>query len=80
MSDKYMKSVYMDEAGDSQKPNIMVFPNNFPNLEEINDADSTKWMYFQNKDKKFKEDKMLLGENEKISYEGKSKMNNNMSE
>jgi hypothetical protein len=82
MSDKpFFKVDYIkDTSNDNQKPSIVVFPNNFPKLEELNDSEKTKWGYYSNKDKKQKDDKLLLGENEKVSYEGKSKTQNNMSE
>jgi hypothetical protein len=81
MSDhKYINIEYIKDTEDTQKPSIVVFPNNFPKLDELNDHDVTKWGYYSNKDKKMKDDKLLLGENEKISYEGRSKTLNNMSE
>jgi hypothetical protein len=81
MSDnKYIKVEHVVDTEDYQKPSVVVFSNNFPKVEELNDSDVTTWEMYGNKDKRVKDDKLLLGENEKISYEGKCKTNQNLSE
>ena len=75
---KYIQIEYDNEKHDDvNKPSIVVFPQNFPKTEEL---DNFKWGLFTNKDRKIKDDKMLVGENEKISYESRSRTQNNISE
>ena len=79
MTDKYIHIEYNSEKQEEfTNPSLAVFSQNFPKLEEINKG--FKWGIFTNKDKKIKDDKMLVGENDKITYESKSKTNNNNSE
>ena len=79
MTDKYIHIEYNSEKQDDlTKPCLAVFPQNFPNVDELNLG--FKWGYFTNKDKKIKDDKMLIGQNEKITYESKSRIQNNNSE
>ena len=49
---------------------------NHPKLDVINDSNNTKWTLGENKDKKKREEKILLGETNRISYDGKSKIQN----
>jgi hypothetical protein len=81
MSDnKYIRAEHLNENEDYNNPSIIVFPNNFPKIDHLNDSENITWGMYSNKDKRMKEDKLLLGENEKISYEGKAKTINNLSE
>jgi hypothetical protein len=65
---------------DTINPSIVLFPQNFPNLDLINDSDTTSWCLGQNKDKKLKDDKILIGQNHKILFESKNRPSNNLSE
>ena len=47
---------------------------NHPRIETINDSESSNWILGENKDKKKREEKTLLGETNKIIFEGKSKI------
>lgn len=56
---------------------------NHPKLDIINNHDSAAWILGENKDKKKREEKILLGETNRIIFEGKSKLhasNSNLSE
>jgi hypothetical protein len=56
---------------------------NHPKLDIINKPDSAAWILGENKDKKKREEKILLGETNRIIFEGKSKLhasNSNLSE
>ena len=57
---------------------------NHPKLDTINDEDNSAWLLGENKDKKRKEEKILLGETNKILFDGKTKLqtntNSNLSE
>lgn len=46
----------------------------------LNDENRSDWAMFKNKDRKRTEDRLLLGQNDKIQYEGKTRMQNNVSE
>ena len=61
-------------------PSLAVFPYNYPNIEMLNEPSETQWQIGQNKDKKHKNDKSLLGINSRIIYESRSKPTNNKSE
>ena len=61
-------------------PSLAVFPYNYPNIEMLNEPSETQWQIGQNKDKKYKNDKSLLGINSRIIYESRSKPTNNKSE
>ena len=51
---------------------LVTFPLNHPKLDTLND-DKTNWILGENKDKKRREEKILLGETERMLYDGKSK-------
>jgi hypothetical protein len=56
---------------------------NHPKLEYINDPSNSTWILGENKDKKKREEKVLLGETQRIIYDSKSKLqtaNPNLSE
>lgn len=53
---------------------------NFPNLNNLNNEDHTKFALCKSIDKKRKDDKVVYGESSKIIYEGRSKLKNNMSD
>jgi hypothetical protein len=80
MSDnKYMKVEHIKQT--EEKPSIVVFPCNFPKIGNLNDTNKTSWLLDENQGRTKKGDKHLHGENEKISYQGKSRtINNNLSE
>lgn len=63
---------------------LVTFPLNHPNLYSINDEDNARWILGENKDKKKREEKILIGETARLFYEGKSKVqtisNSNLSE
>jgi len=61
-------------------PSLVLFPLNHPNINQLNDSESTKWGMFQNRDKKRKDDKLLLGESTKIIFDSKTKMTKNLSD
>lgn len=61
-------------------PSLVVFPLNYPNMNNLNDEDNTKFVLCQNRDKKRKEDKLLLGESAKMIYEAKTKTGKNLSD
>lgn len=60
-------------------PSLVVFPFNFPDINILNSDDST-WKLGQNKEKKLKHDKSLLGVTPKIIYESRVKPKSNRSE
>jgi len=53
---------------------------NHPKISLLNDQEQSKWVLCQNKDKKRKQDYIFLGENEKIIYDSKARMDHNLSE
>jgi len=56
---------------------------NHPKLDIINDSNNSAWILGENKDKKKREEKVLMGETRRIIFEGKSKIhaaNSNLSE
>jgi hypothetical protein len=53
---------------------------NHPKISLLNDEEQSKWVLCQNKDKKRKQDYIFLGENEKIIYDSKARMDHNLSE
>ena len=61
-------------------PCLVVFPLNYPNIDEMNDPHKAKWLLGQNKEKKLKSDKSFLGMTSKILYESRSKPTTNRSE
>jgi len=53
---------------------IVTFPNNFPKNEILNnDSEVVKWTLCENKSHQVKDDKLLIGESEKLFFEGKSR-------
>ena len=79
---KYIQVHYDSNIDDNSEinPSLAVFPMNHPNLNIINDEERTQWTLCQNRDKKRKDDKLLLGENNRIIFDSKTKMNKNMSD
>lgn len=78
---KYISVEYKAEQEDEiLNPSLVVFPMNFPNLNLMNNEEETSWAILQNRDKKRKEDKLLLGESNKIIYDSKTKINKNQSD
>jgi hypothetical protein len=75
---KYIKVDYEKSDESSLSPSLVVFPSNHPNLQTLNTE--TAWALCQNRDKKRKEDKLLLGESKRIIFESKTKMQKNMSD
>lgn len=47
---------------------------NHPKLDVINDPDNSTWILGENKDKKKREEKILLGETSRVIFDGKSRM------
>jgi hypothetical protein len=60
------------------KPSIVVFPNNHPRLEDLNQK--TEWGMFVVNDKKMKHERLLLGKNDRMYMDGKNKTFSNNSE
>ena len=58
-------------------PFLAVFPFNYPNISMLNNETETKWDIGQNKDKKLKSDKSILGINSKLIFEARTKSNEN---
>jgi hypothetical protein len=79
---KYIHVQYDSNIDDASEinPSLAVFPMNHPNLNIINDEERTQWTLCQNRDKKRKDDKLLLGENNRIIFDSKTKMSKNMSD
>jgi hypothetical protein len=75
---KYIQIDYDLSDETSLNPSLVVFPSNHPNLQTLNSE--TAWAHCQNRDKKRKEDKLLLGESKRIIFESKTKMQKNMSD
>src|SRR6185437_6870500 len=64
---------------ETANPSLVVFPYNYPKLDLLNDENESKWLICENKSKKFKDDKLLLGETKTILYNAKSKLDRNLS-
>ena len=78
-SKKYLSINYdNNQDGSTLNPSLVVFPSNHPDLNSINTE--TTWAMCQNRDKKRKEDKLLLGESNRILFESKTRMQKNMSD
>lgn len=73
-----IESINVGDDPNLINPSLVVFPNNHPALTTLNDE--TAWALCNNRDKKRKEDKLLLGENKRILFEAKTKMQKNLSE
>jgi hypothetical protein len=79
---KYI-TVHYENTQDNQEiinPSLVVFPMNHPRLEVINDEEKAQWALCQNRDKKRRDDKLLLGESNRIIFDSKTKMNKNQSD
>jgi hypothetical protein len=88
-TNKYISVSYESNQDDIVNPSLgkhifllilVVFPLNHPNLNILNDQQQNRFILCQNREKKRKEDKLLLGESSKIIYEAKTKMNKNLSD
>jgi hypothetical protein len=80
-NNKYISVEYnLNQNEETLNPSLVVFPMNFPNLNMMNNEEQTTWAILQNRDKKRKEEKMLLGESNKIIYDSKTKINKNQSD
>ena len=73
------KTRELQETLETSNPSLVVFPYNHPKLECLNDETQSKWLVFENKNKKFRDEKMLLGATGTILYESKSRMEKNLS-
>ena len=79
--DENFKITYIkNQDNEKLNPCLAVFPYNYPNIEMINEPSETKWEIGQNKDKKYKLDKSILGINSRVIYEGRNKPLSNKSE
>ena len=82
MSDKkFMNIKYFDKIDESRiNPiirklhlNLVMFPNNFPKEDIINNEKNlVNWTLCENKSHQVKDDKLLIGDSEKLFLEGKS--------
>ena len=68
----------LGEDNNTLNPSLVVFPNNHPNLDLLNSE--TAWAFCNNRDKKRKEDKLLMGESKRIIFEAKTRMQKNLSD
>ena len=78
----YLKPSLGNYINKTYSNKIVTFPMNYPKLENLNNED-TNWVLGENKDKKRREEKILLGETERLLYDGRSKHqinSNNLSE
>ena len=79
--DENFKITYIkNQDNEKLNPCLAVFPYNYPNIEMINEPSETKWEIGQNKDKKYKLDKSILGINSRVIYEGRNKPLSNKSD
>jgi hypothetical protein len=78
MSDKYIKVNYTKPQEGEIKPNLSVFPMNYPDVSNLNTQ--SKWVMCKNKDKMRKDDYIFLGESSRMIYDSRSRMDHNLSD
>jgi len=78
MTDAFIKMKYTQKEEGLINPSLVVFPNNHPKDEYLFSNDNLdNWVLCENKDLKRKEDKLLIGQYDRIEFDAKSKKNNN---
>lgn len=86
LSNEHQHSVYynlsytLNESNEKNNPFLVLFPYNFPKVLTINNSDEVQWQLGENKEKKLKNDKSLIGLSSRIQYESRSKLNLNKSD
>lgn len=74
---KYKSNQNDKNSNENINPFLAVFPFNYPNISMLNNETETTWDIGQNKDKKLKSDKSILGINSKVIFEARTKTNEN---
>lgn len=86
LSKKYQSSAIYNliyspnDSNDYINPFLVLFPYNFPKVTVLNESSEINWQLGENKDKKLKHDKSVIGVSSKIQYESRSKPNLNRSD